>query len=133
MYMCVCVCVCVDCTVLKRLTMPSGFHIPLPSNVPFAHSETPFTHGWTYSVFPASSGTTSFFPSFRFPVDHNFWQSHWVDSLKMSIPNELFSGYVIQRARENCVNILQISLILLHLRKINCQWASTRKPDESTQ
>jgi hypothetical protein len=30
--------------VLKRLATPSDFHIPLPSIVPFAHSETSFTH-----------------------------------------------------------------------------------------
>jgi hypothetical protein len=70
----------------------------LPSIVPFAHFETSLTHGCilVYPIFPGSSGTTSFFPSFRFPVDHKFWQSHWVHSLNVSIPNELFSGYVIQ-------------------------------------
>jgi hypothetical protein len=85
-----------NCAVLNRLATPSSFHIPLPSTVPFSHSETSFTHGCTYPIFPGSSGTISFLPSFRFPVDHNFWQSHWVHSLNMSKPNELFSGYVIQ-------------------------------------
>jgi hypothetical protein len=69
---------------------PSDFHISLPSIVPFVNSETSFTHGCTYPIFPGSSGTTSCFRSFRFPVDHNFWQSHWVHFLNMSIPNELF-------------------------------------------
>jgi hypothetical protein len=32
------------CAVSKRLATPSEFHIPLPSIVPFAYSETPFTH-----------------------------------------------------------------------------------------
>jgi hypothetical protein len=86
----------VHCAVLKRLSTLSDFHIPLPSIVPFAHSETPFTHGCRYLIFPGSSGTTSFFPSFMFPVDHTFWQSHWVQSLNMSIQNELFSGNAIQ-------------------------------------
>jgi hypothetical protein len=49
--LCVCVCVCVcacvracvracggGAAVLKRLAMPSDFHIPFPSVVPFAHS-----------------------------------------------------------------------------------------------
>jgi hypothetical protein len=58
--------------VLKRLATPSDFHIPLPSIVPLAHSQTPFTHGCIYSIFPGSSGATSFFPTFRFPVNHNF-------------------------------------------------------------
>jgi hypothetical protein len=31
--------------VLKHLAMTSDFHIPLPSIVPFTHSETSFTHG----------------------------------------------------------------------------------------
>jgi hypothetical protein len=75
------------CAVLKRLAMPSDFHIPSPSIVPFAHSETSFTHGCTYPIFPGSSGMTSFFPSFSFPVAHNFWQSHWVHSHNMSIPS----------------------------------------------
>jgi hypothetical protein len=44
-------------------------------------------HSWLfYPIFPGCSGTTSFFPSFSFRVDHNFWQSHWVHSLNMSIP-----------------------------------------------
>jgi hypothetical protein len=68
----------------------------LPSTVPFAHSETSFTYGCIHLMFPGSLGMTSFFPSFRFPVDHNFWQSLWVHSINMSIPNDLFSGYVIQ-------------------------------------
>jgi hypothetical protein len=84
------------CAVLKHMATPSDYHIPLPSIVPFAHSETSFTHDCIHSNFPGSSRTTSFFPSFRFPVDHNFWQSHRVHSLNMSIPNELFLGYVIQ-------------------------------------
>jgi hypothetical protein len=88
--------VCVRVSVLKCLVMPSDFHIPLPSIVQFAHSETSFTHGCIYPKFPGSLGT-SFFRSFRFPVDHNFWQSNWVHSLNMSIPNELFS-----RVRWNC-------------------------------
>jgi hypothetical protein len=37
------------CAVLKRLATPSDFHIPLPSTVPSAHSETSFTHGCIYS------------------------------------------------------------------------------------
>jgi len=37
-YIYVCVCVCVYSAVLKRLTTPSDFHIPLPSIVPFVHS-----------------------------------------------------------------------------------------------
>jgi hypothetical protein len=49
-YMCVCVCVggcvCMYCAVLKRLATPSDFHTPLPSIVPFAHSETYFSHGY---------------------------------------------------------------------------------------
>jgi hypothetical protein len=69
----------VYCAVLKRLKTPSDFHTPLPSIVPFAHSETFFTHGCYYSIFPGSSGTTSVFPSFRFPVDHNFWKSRTED------------------------------------------------------
>jgi hypothetical protein len=69
------------CAALKRLATPSDFHTPLHSTVPFAHSETYFTHGCIYPIFPGSSGTTSFFPSFRFPVDHNVWQSHWVQQL----------------------------------------------------
>jgi hypothetical protein len=84
------------CAVLKRLATPSDFHIPLPSIVPFANSETSFTHGCIYPIFPGSSGTTSFFRSFRFPGDHNFWLSHLVHSLNISVPNELFSGCVIQ-------------------------------------
>jgi Na+-transporting methylmalonyl-CoA/oxaloacetate decarboxylase gamma subunit len=32
-------------TVLKRLLTPSDRQIPLPSTVPFAHSEPSFTHG----------------------------------------------------------------------------------------
>jgi hypothetical protein len=47
---------CVLWAVLKCLAAPSNFHIPLPSIVPFAHSETSFTHG-----FPGSSETTPFF------------------------------------------------------------------------
>jgi hypothetical protein len=86
----------ISCAVLKRPATPSDFHIQFPSIVPFAHSETSFTHGCTYPIFPGSTETTSFFPSFRFIVDHNFWQSHWVHSLNISIPNELFSGYAIQ-------------------------------------
>ena len=61
----------------------SDFHIPLPSIVPFAHSH--FIHGCIYSIFPGSLGTASFFPSFRFPVTHNFWESHWVHSVDMII------------------------------------------------
>jgi hypothetical protein len=69
----------------------------LPSIVPFARSETSFTRVCIYPIFPSSSGTTSFFPSFGFPVDHNFWQSHWVHSLNMAIQNELFSVHIIHR------------------------------------
>jgi hypothetical protein len=43
---------------LKRLVTPSDFHIPLPSIVPFAHSETSSAHGCIYPIFPGSSGTT---------------------------------------------------------------------------
>jgi hypothetical protein len=48
-----------------------------------------------YPNLPVSSGTTSLFPSFRFPIDH-FWQSQWVHSLNMSTPNTLspFSQHV---------------------------------------
>ena len=102
--MCVCVCVCVYiyiyiyiyCALLKHLTTASNFHIPFPSIVPFAYPEISFTHGCIYPIFPGSLEMTSFFPSFRFSVDDNFWQSHWVLSLNMSIPNELFLSYVIQ-------------------------------------
>ena len=77
---------------LKRLTTPSDFHIPLPSIVPFAHSQISSIHDCIYSIFPGSPGTASFFPSFRFPVNHNFCQSRWVHSLDMTIPNKFFSG-----------------------------------------
>jgi hypothetical protein len=87
------------CTVLKRLASPSDFHIPLPSTVPFVHSETSFTHCCVYLIFPGSSGTTSFFPSFRFPVGHNFCQLHWVLSRNMSIPNEFFQVMSTNLAR----------------------------------
>ena len=61
------------CAVLKRLTTPSDFHIPMPSVVPFAHSYTSSTHGCIYPIFPSSSGTASFFfSSFGFEVNHNF-------------------------------------------------------------
>jgi len=60
------------CAVLKRLTTPSDFHIPLLSTVPFAHSYISSIHGCIYSIFPGSPGTASFFPSFRFPVNHNY-------------------------------------------------------------
>ena len=76
--------------------MPSDFHIPLPSVVPFAHSQISFIHGCIYSIFQGSPGTASFFPSFRFPVNHNFWQSRWVHSLDMTIPYKFFPGYDIQ-------------------------------------
>jgi hypothetical protein len=62
-----------ESAVLKRLTTPSDFHIPLPSIVPFAHSSISFIHGCIYSIFSGSPGAASFFPSFRFPVNHNFW------------------------------------------------------------
>ena len=83
------------CTVLKCLATPSDFHIP-SSIVTFAHSQISFTHRCIYPIFPGSSGTASFFPSFRFLVNHNFWQLRWVHSLDMTISNELFSGYLIQ-------------------------------------
>jgi hypothetical protein len=55
--------------VLRRLATPSDFHIPLPSNVPFAHSQTYSTHGYIYiyiyPIFPGSSGTTSYFSSLQ--------------------------------------------------------------------
>jgi hypothetical protein len=73
--------------ILKRLATPSDFHIPLLWIVPFTHSETSFTHGCIYPTFPCSSGTTWFFPSFRFPGDRNFWPSHWVHYLNASTPN----------------------------------------------
>ena len=82
--------------VLQLLTTPSDFPIPLPLIVPFAHPERSSTHSCIYPIFLGSSGTTSFFLSFRFPVDHNFCQSRSVHSLNMSKPNELFSSYVIQ-------------------------------------
>ena len=50
------------CAVLKRLTTPSDFHIPLPSIVPFAHSWISFIHACIYYIFPRSPGTASFFP-----------------------------------------------------------------------
>ena len=81
MYVCVCVCtyiyiyiyIYIYSAVLKLLATPSVFHIPLPSTVPFAHSQISFAHLCVYPIFPLSSGTASFFPSFRFPVIHNFW------------------------------------------------------------
>jgi hypothetical protein len=85
----------VYCAVLKHLATPSDFHISWPSIVPLANSETSSTHCCMYPIFPGSSVTTSVFPYFRFPVDHNFWQSHWAHS-HMPVPNYLFSGYVIQ-------------------------------------
>ena len=84
------------CAVLKRLPTPSDFHIPLPSIVPFACPELSSTHSCIYPIFTRSSGTTSFLPPFRFPVDHNFWQSRSVRPFNMSVPNKLFSSYVIQ-------------------------------------
>ena len=51
---------------------------------------------YVYPIFEGSSGTASFFPSFGFPVNHDFWESRWVHSFDMTIPNELFSGYFIQ-------------------------------------
>ena len=49
------------------------FHTPLRSVVPFAYPQISSTHSCMYPILPGSAGTTSFFPSFRFPVDHNFW------------------------------------------------------------
>ena len=49
------------CAVLKRLATPSDFHIPLPSVVPFTHSQIPFTPGCIYPIFTGPSGTASFF------------------------------------------------------------------------
>jgi hypothetical protein len=66
--------------------------------------------------FQVLRGRPFFSPSFRFPVDHCFWQSHWVHSLHMSIPNELFSDYVIQyRILRICpyYNLLKYLLFLL--------------------
>jgi hypothetical protein len=65
-YICVCIYIytcyiCIYCPVLKCLTRLSDFHTPLPSIVPFVHSETSFTHGCIYPNFPGSSGTTSIF------------------------------------------------------------------------
>ena len=81
---------------LQRLPTPSDFHTPLPSIVPFAHPKISSTHSCIYPIFTVSSGTTSFFPFFMFPVDLNFCQSRSVHSLNMSASNELFSSYVIQ-------------------------------------
>jgi hypothetical protein len=41
-------------------------------------------------IFPFSSGLTSFFPFFMFPVDHKFWKSHCVHSLNKFIQNNFF-------------------------------------------
>ena len=71
----------INCAFVKRLTTPSDFHIPLPSIVLFTHSQISFIHGCIYSIFPGSPRTSSFFPSFRFPVNNNFWQSRQVHSL----------------------------------------------------
>ena len=90
--MCVCVCVCVY-AVLKRLATPSDFHISLPSVVPFAHSSSSFTHSCIYPIFPSSSGTASFFPSFRFPVNHNF--GNRVGSILSTCPHQMSCFRVI--------------------------------------
>jgi hypothetical protein len=60
--------VLIYCAVLKRLATPSDFHIPLPPIVPFAHSETSFTHGCIYPILPGFSGTTLFFLPSGFQV-----------------------------------------------------------------
>ena len=70
-----CVCVCIHThthththtyvhiynAVLKRLATPSDFHIPLPSIVPFAHSQISLTHRCICPIFSGSLGTASFF------------------------------------------------------------------------
>jgi hypothetical protein len=43
----VCIYILYICAILKRLATTSDFHTPLPSIVPFAHSETPFAHSET--------------------------------------------------------------------------------------
>ena len=91
---------------------PSDFHIPLPSIVPFAHSHISFTHGCIYPTFPGSSATSWVCSSFMFPVNHNFWSSRWVHPLDMTIPNELFSGYLIQY-RNLRVHVYLIIIIII--------------------
>jgi len=39
-----------ESTVLKRLATPSDFHIPLPSIIPFAHSQISLTHRCIYPI-----------------------------------------------------------------------------------
>jgi hypothetical protein len=52
------------CAVLKRVATPSDFHIPLPSIVPFAHSETYFTYGCgDWGVGPALQHSQKIFSS----------------------------------------------------------------------
>ena len=107
--MCVCVCMCVCACVgfLKRLATA----LQLPYSIAFGCSIRPFLdlfHSWLYiyPIFPRSSGTASFFPSFRFAVYHNFWKSRRVHSLDMPITNELFWGYLIQYCTWRVHNLL---------------------------
>jgi hypothetical protein len=49
--------------VLKRLTTPSVYHIPLPSIVPFAHPQIPFTHRCIYPILRSLSPIAVYIPS----------------------------------------------------------------------
>jgi len=47
--------------VLKRLSTPSDFHIPLSSILPFPHSQVSFIHGCIYPIFLVLLGRPRFF------------------------------------------------------------------------
>jgi hypothetical protein len=105
-------------TVLKRLATPSDFLVPLPTIVPFAHSETPFTHCCTTYIpsFQVLRGRPRFILSSGYPVGHIF--GNCTSSILSTCPYQMscISGYVIQ------FRILRVHLpsnILIHFFYLN--------------